>query len=416
MRPLCLWVIAACFAVLFFNLSATAQSISQQPDVQAAASPITDQGAQKMIPVIEWWRLVSWLVLLIGAVVSAILWSRGERRYFIAVLEAAVILGAIFDLIAVLQPTAPSLASPSLPSLQNPISIPYSNTPALATQNLAISGLQYGMAIVPLCLGCLTLPVVAASIFTNGPITFVAPFIIGSFFMLGAKNLVSLFNAFPQTAPNVTLIAFSTPGDPSEGNAPAGEQETVNNLTMAGNLASTQGNGSGGSGGVGNSPQNPSGLPGYSDGNMLTQSFPYQATDQSQLASLLGPNGQSLAGAFIAAGQQYNISPALLAAMASEETGNFTSSAFLNNNNAMGVSNNSGPISFASAQDSINYMAAVMARSGGTYSSVTSISQLGAIYSPPGASNDPNGTNGTWPSEVQSFYNKYSSALYGSGH
>ena len=90
----------------------------------------------------------------------------------------------------------------------------------------------------------------------------------------------------------------------------------------------------------------------------------------------------------------------MLVAISKFETGGWRSTAFLDKHNAMGVSNARGPIAFARAGDSIERMARVLANPRGPYRAAATIGQVGAIYAPVGASNDPNGTNGHWPRSV----------------
>jgi len=120
------------------------------------------------------------------------------------------------------------------------------------------------------------------------------------------------------------------------------------------------------------------------------------------------PTGlQPYAQAFIDAGKQYNIDPNFLAAISWEETGGGTSKAFLQGNNAMGISNANGPIyGFSSVEASIFQQAATLSRSNGPYAGATTIGEIGQIYAPAGAENDFLGTNGGWASDVSVLYSK----------
>ncbi len=113
---------------------------------------------------------------------------------------------------------------------------------------------------------------------------------------------------------------------------------------------------------------------------------------------------QGLADKFQQAGQKYNVDPKFLAAISMMETGKGTSSAFRNKKNAMGVSNSKGPIRFNDPAESIERMAKGLANPKGYYRKATTINQIGRIYAPPGAGNDPNGTNGHWPAGVSKYY------------
>ena len=107
---------------------------------------------------------------------------------------------------------------------------------------------------------------------------------------------------------------------------------------------------------------------------------------------------------FVEEGLKHSIDPRFLAAISMLETANGTSSAFRNKNNAMGVSNSKGPISFESVNGSIARMARVLASPNGPYRNAHTIAEIAAVYAPPGAGNDPNGTNGYWATGVSKFY------------
>ncbi len=109
------------------------------------------------------------------------------------------------------------------------------------------------------------------------------------------------------------------------------------------------------------------------------------------------------AAAFNAAGAKYGVDPRALAAISIHETGGGTSSAFKNKNNAMGISDNSGPIEAGSVEASIDKMARLLAagaKGEGPYAGKTTIGQIAGTYAPVGASNDPRGLNGSWASGV----------------
>jgi hypothetical protein len=84
------------------------------------------------------------------------------------------------------------------------------------------------------------------------------------------------------------------------------------------------------------------------------------------------------------------------------ETANGTSKAFRDKNNAMGISDASGPREMASVEESINRMARVLA--GGTYANANTLDEIGNIYAPIGAGNDPTSLNSYWPGGVASHY------------
>lgn len=130
-------------------------------------------------------------------------------------------------------------------------------------------------------------------------------------------------------------------------------------------------------------------LNGYSEAPDLAQKLP------APLAAY--------AATFEEAARRNNLNPYALAAIAMHETGGGTSKAFREKRNAMGISDATGPREMASVEDSINMMADILAgpryaRAGGN------LEQIGSIYAPPGADNDPRGLNRFWTSGVTANY------------
>jgi hypothetical protein len=119
------------------------------------------------------------------------------------------------------------------------------------------------------------------------------------------------------------------------------------------------------------------------------------------------------ASSFVEQGAKYGVDPALLAAISMHETANGKSSAFRNKNNAMGVSNASGPIQMGSVEASIEKMANLLGRGinqgKGPYANAKSIEDIAKRYAPIGAGNDPRGLNKYWTNGVSSNYEKLSS-------
>jgi hypothetical protein len=107
---------------------------------------------------------------------------------------------------------------------------------------------------------------------------------------------------------------------------------------------------------------------------------------------------------FIEEGRKNNIAPEILAAIAMHETGNGTSSAFRNKNNAMGISNASGPIQMGSVEESIAKMANLLGKGvnqgEGPYANAKSIEDIAKVYAPTGADNDPRDLNKFWSQGV----------------
>lgn len=136
----------------------------------------------------------------------------------------------------------------------------------------------------------------------------------------------------------------------------------------------------------------------------------YSDTDVEALRSQLPSHAKHLAESFVAAGQTHGIDPLFLASISKLETGNWSSSAFNNKNNAMGISNSSGPTFQESHHSSIMTMAGSLAGAPGTsgyYNGASTVGQVGAIYAPSGAVNDFNGTNSEWGINVANNYDNY---------
>ena len=110
---------------------------------------------------------------------------------------------------------------------------------------------------------------------------------------------------------------------------------------------------------------------------------------------------------FLAAGRANKLDPRFLASISMLETGRGTSYAFRKKNNAMGISDRNGAIWIESVPKSIWKMANRLAQLDGPYRGADTIAEIGAIYSPPGASNDPNNTNHGWPFHVSNFYKQF---------
>jgi hypothetical protein len=122
------------------------------------------------------------------------------------------------------------------------------------------------------------------------------------------------------------------------------------------------------------------------------------------LAARLPDNLAQHADDFQEAAQKYNLDPLALAAISMHETGSGTSKAFKGKNNAMGVSNSHGPVAFEKVRDSIFQQAKTLA--GPLYHGANTFDQVGRIYAPVGAENDPTKVNGYWPGGVAAHYAK----------
>ena len=138
----------------------------------------------------------------------------------------------------------------------------------------------------------------------------------------------------------------------------------------------------------------------------------FRDVDANKLAEQLPAQAKHLAQAFVDSGRKHNVDPIALAAIARHETGNFTSSAFKNKNNAMGVSDANGPIQQASHEASIDKMAKLIgSTTSGPYEGATTIDEIGKIYAPIGAGNDPTGLNNHWSRGVAKFADNFESKL-----
>lgn len=96
--------------------------------------------------------------------------------------------------------------------------------------------------------------------------------------------------------------------------------------------------------------------------------------------------------------------PALVKAIIAHETGDMTSNAAKNKYNFGGIMGKDGLRTYDSPEAGIEAVAKLLATD--RYRGKT-IAQIGAIYAPVGASNDPNGLNNHWVQGVMKFYNQY---------
>jgi hypothetical protein len=144
----------------------------------------------------------------------------------------------------------------------------------------------------------------------------------------------------------------------------------------------------------------------------------FREVDVNRLRESLPPQARHLAQSFIDAGRRHNIDPLVLAAISRHETANFTSSAFRNKNNAMGVSDRRGPRRMQSHQQSIDYMAQRLASPTGPYRNAQNLRQLWHVYAPPSTQrggrpveNDPGDVNRHWGAGVERFIRFYENAV-----
>lgn len=112
----------------------------------------------------------------------------------------------------------------------------------------------------------------------------------------------------------------------------------------------------------------------------------------------LGPGLKPYAQDFVNVGVKYGLDPRFLAAISQHETGDGTSKALIQGNNAMGISKKHQPIyGFPSVGHSIEKQASFMAKPDGPYKDAYTIQQMASVYCP----RHPN-----WPIGVSKFYQR----------
>ncbi|WP_025731353.1 NlpC/P60 family protein [Heyndrickxia ginsengihumi] len=102
---------------------------------------------------------------------------------------------------------------------------------------------------------------------------------------------------------------------------------------------------------------------------------------------------------FIAVAQQQGIDPVLFAAIAFNETGFGTSSALVTKNNPGGLMGSNGLMVFSSLDEGIEAMGQTL-HNRIIQDGLTTIKDLGSVYAPLGAANDPNNLNANWVPNV----------------
>lgn len=95
----------------------------------------------------------------------------------------------------------------------------------------------------------------------------------------------------------------------------------------------------------------------------------------------------------------------LTVAISKHETGNYTSSAFNNQNNLGGIFRNGQLATFGTLEEGINEFVSLLKNS---YfdKGLNTIEKIGNVYCPVGASNDPSGVNVHWIPMVTKYYNE----------
>lgn len=114
---------------------------------------------------------------------------------------------------------------------------------------------------------------------------------------------------------------------------------------------------------------------------------------------------------FCSEGQKSNVNPALVASIAIHESDNGKSSFCKRLNNCCGIMTSSGGRKFNSIDECISYTTDLLNRK---YISQgkKSIEDIGAMYSPVGAANDPNNLNQYWVGSVKRYYKQITGQDY----
>jgi TP901 family phage tail tape measure protein len=128
------------------------------------------------------------------------------------------------------------------------------------------------------------------------------------------------------------------------------------------------------------------------------------AGNKTDLEKNLSEPLKKYAASFQSSGEKYGVNPKFLAAASEFETGRGTSQAFRLGNNAMGISDQYGVKKQSTVEDSIDKIAKTLTSLSGPYKNASTIAQIGPIYSPVGAKNDPRNTNKDWIPSVSSIY------------
>ncbi len=153
-------------------------------------------------------------------------------------------------------------------------------------------------------------------------------------------------------------------------------------------------------------------------GQGLSTSFrQFREVDVNRLRAALPRQAQHLAQSFVDAGRRHNIDPLVLASISRHETANFTSNAFRNRNNAMGISSATGPRNMSSHAASIDQQARTLANPNGPYRNANTVRQMWGVYAPGPATgqrqvrNDPNNLNRHWGPGIAQNLTRFENAV-----
>lgn len=123
-----------------------------------------------------------------------------------------------------------------------------------------------------------------------------------------------------------------------------------------------------------------------------------------RLSQVLPERVHFLLPSFLRHAETFGLNPLFLIAISRHETAHWSSNAFRNRGNAMGISNPSGVVNTSSHDESIRIAARSLSRPGGLYSKAKTLADVGAIYAPVGAANDPGQRNSYWPGFVAMYW------------
>lgn len=132
----------------------------------------------------------------------------------------------------------------------------------------------------------------------------------------------------------------------------------------------------------------------------------YKPVDTLKLSSALPGPARPLIPSFLQYAREYDLNPLFLIAISRHETARWTSNVFRTKNNAMGISNVRGAVPFSSYGESIHRACYSLTRPGGYYSKCETLADVGRVYAPPGAANDPTKVNSYWPGSVAKYWNE----------
>lgn len=137
----------------------------------------------------------------------------------------------------------------------------------------------------------------------------------------------------------------------------------------------------------------------------------YTPVDVNKLRDALPPQAKHLAQTFNDIAQKYDLNTASLVGLSQHESAGWTSNAFRNKNNAMGISDRHGPIHMSSHAASIEDIAKKMTNPKHDFGKAKTIGDLGPSYAPIGADNDPKGLNKDWVPGVSRMADEWAKKL-----